>query len=146
MTPIAQAFAADHVGALKRSSSLDAGREPQHPLPAVDLPGLGPVDLELLGDAVAAAVEFGTGETELAEVDLEHENLYRLPSFLAEALAELTRAEDPELPDDVARAWVEEAELTLGPDEVLEVVTSLAQLAAQAEEAGLDLYLWTETG
>ena len=43
-----------------------------------------------------------------------------------------------------AREWVAEAELTLGDDEARDVVSGLAALAAAAETAGLDLYVWTE--
>ena len=95
-------FVADHTGALARADARDAGREPKALGAALDLTGVDSLDLETLGEIAARAVQYGNGELELQEVDLDRESLFEVPSFLREVLVELGRAEDVELPSEVA--------------------------------------------
>lgn len=138
----AQLFTASHAEALRRADALDGDRTPADAV-HLDLPALTPVDLELLGEVAARAVQFGHGDLDVTEVDLEREQLFRLPEFWVEALAELVDPEDPEAPGEVAEAWVESAELT--DVDAGEVVRSIATFAAEARDAGLTVYLWTTT-
>lgn len=144
MTARSELFVADHAGALAHADARDAGREPQ-PGPALDLPGVTALDLEVLGEIAARAVQFGIGELELEEVDLEHESLLELPPFLREVLVELGRAEDAELPADVAAEWASDEDLELPPATALPLVTSIIALVTGASEAGRNVYLWVES-
>lgn len=141
MPVLAQLFAADHHQALARAAALDAGQDPA-PTPHVDLPAIEPVDLEVLGEVAARAVRFGSGDLDVAEVDLDHELLFRLPDFLAEVLVAVGQDEDEELPGEVAADWAAGAELELPVGELTEVLGSVVGLAIEAQDAGLDLYLW----
>ena len=143
MAVLAQLFAATHAEALRRADALDVGPVPGD-VPHVDLPSMSPLDLEMLGEVAARAVHFGAGDLEVAEIDLEHERLFRLPEFLCEVLVELGVAEDPDLPGDVATAWAASEELDLAGQDLLPVVRSVVGLVTQAEAAGLDVYLWVQ--
>ncbi|MGV8967890.1 MAG: hypothetical protein ACOH2F_16640 [Cellulomonas sp.] len=143
MTVRSELFVADHTGALARVEALDAGREPKPGTAALALPGVGAIDLELLGEIAARGVQFGTGPLELEEVDLDHESLLELPSFLREVLVELGTAEDPELAGEVATEWATDEELALSPAAALAVVRSIVALLTAAVEAGRNVYLWT---
>ncbi len=137
-----QLFTATHTQAVDRADALAAGRRPA-PAPSVDLPPVQPFDLELLGEVAARAVQFGSGDLEVAEVDLDHEQLFRLPAYLCEVLAELGRAEDPELPAEVASAWAANEDLDVPDLDPLPVVTAVVGLVTEAETLGLGVYLWT---
>ena len=80
MAVLAQIFAATHAGALRRADALDDGHVPE-PAPHVDVPSMSALDLEVLGEIAAKAVRFGSGDLEAAEVDLDHEQLLRMPEF-----------------------------------------------------------------
>lgn len=140
----AQLFVATHAGALSRADALDAGNPPQSDAPHEDLPGMDALDLELLGEVAASAVRFGVGDVEPAEVDLDHELLFALPSFLTEVLAELGRAEDPELPGEVAAAWAASVERDAPGEDLLPVLRSIVAVVTAAEVAGRGVYLWVE--
>ncbi|NTW40366.1 MAG: hypothetical protein HGA44_10845 [Cellulomonadaceae bacterium] len=140
----AQLFVATHAGALARADALDARTPPQSDTPHLDLPGLGALDIELLGEVVVKAVQFGHGDLEPAEVDLDHELLFRLPPFLCEALTELGRTEDVELPADVATEWATSSERDATPED-LPLVAAIVGVATAAEQAGRGVYLWVET-
>ena len=143
MTVRSELFLADHAGALARADARDAGREPAPGVGSLDLAGVDALDLEVLGEIAARAVQYGTGELELQEVDLDRESLFELPPFLREVLVELGRAEDAELPADVAGQWAADDDLGVAPGAALPLVTSILALAAAASEAGLTVYLWT---
>ncbi|WP_149205144.1 hypothetical protein [Actinotalea subterranea] len=143
MAVLAQLFAATHTQALARADALDAGRDPGAAEPHVGLPGLTALELEVLGEIAARAVRFGTGDLEAADVDLDHDQLQRMPAFWTEVMAELAAPEDPEAPDDVARAWAASEEMGEPDTDLLPRVRAVAALAAQAREAGLDLYVWS---
>ncbi|HWS58425.1 MAG TPA: hypothetical protein VN257_07800 [Actinotalea sp.] len=138
-------FVATHAGALSRADALDAGTPPQSDAPHQDLPGLDALDLELLGEVAAGAVRYGVGDVEPVEVDLDHELLFQLPGFLTEVLAELGRAEDPELPAEVAAAWAASVERDPHGDSLLPVLRSIIAVVTAAELAGRGVYLWVET-
>ena len=142
MTVRSELFVADHRGALARSEARDAGSEPQAGPAALQLAGVTALDLEVLGEIAARAVQYGTGPLELEEVDLDHESLLELPSFLREVLVELGRAEDADLPADVATEWSADEELALTPAAALTVVTSIVALLTAAAESGRSVYLW----
>lgn len=142
MTVQAQLFTANHAEALRRADALDADRAPADAV-HLNLPALSPVDLEILGEVTAKAVQFGRGDLEVTEVDIEHDQLFRLPAFWVEALAELVDPEDADAPAGVALEWVASAELT--DVDAPRVVGSIAAFAAEARDAGLDVYLWTTT-
>lgn len=144
MSRRAQLFVATHAGALARADSLDAGTPPQSQTPSCELPDLSPLDLELLGEAAAAAVRFGHGDLEPAEVDLNHEWLFHLPPFFVEVLAEVGRAEDPELPGEVAAAWASSAERDPHEADPLVTLTEIVRVATAAEELGRGAYLWVQ--
>ena len=143
MTVRSELFVADHTGALARVDARDAGREPKPGPVALELPGVGALDLELLGEIAARGVQFGTGPLELEEVDLDHESLLELPSFLREVLVELGDAEDPELAGEVAAEWATDEDLALTPAAAPTLVTSIVALLSEAAESGCSVYLWT---
>lgn len=138
----AQLFVATHAGALSRADALDAGLPPQSEAPHAELDGVDALDLELLGEAAATAVQFGFGDVEPVEVDLDHELLFRLPPFLVEVLVELGRTEDAELPGEVAGAWASSAERDPADGDLLPVLRSIVAVATAAEIAGRGTYLW----
>lgn len=136
-----QVFAGTHAQALHESASLDAGAA-LPTAPHVELPGLTAYEIELLGEVAAQAVRFGTGDLEMAEVDLEHEQLFRVPPFLVEVLVELGASEDPDAVADVARQWRASEEMDATDEDLEPTLESLVELATNAQEAGHDLYLW----
>ena len=140
-----QLFAGTHAEALARADDLDAGRQPA-PAPSLDLTDVTAVDLEVLGEIAARAVRFGTGDLEVAEVDLEHELLFGLPPFLCEVLTELRTPEDPDVPGEVAAAWAVSEELSAAGQDMLPVVRSIVDFVSMAHEAGQDVYLWVSAG
>jgi len=143
MTVRSELFVADHRGALARSEARDAGSEPQAGPAALQLAGVTALDLEVLGEIAARAVQYGTGPLELEEVDLDHESLLELPAFLREVLVELGRTEDAEVPGEVAAEWATDDELSLTPAAALAVVRSIIALLTAAADAGRSVYLWT---
>ncbi len=140
----AQLFVATHAGALARADALEAGVPPQSETTSCELPDVSPLDLELLGEAAAAAVRFGHGDLEPAEVDLSHEWLFHLPPFLVEVLAEIGRAEDPEVPGEVAAAWAASAERDPQVGDPLPTLNEIVRVASAAEDLGRGAYLWVE--
>lgn len=144
MSLVAQLFTGTHAEALARADALDAGDEPDDATSALDV-ALTPVDLEVLGEIAARAVRFGTGDLEVAEVDLEHESLFRLPRYLCEVLAELDEPEDPEAPGEVAAAWAATDEMDAADQDLLPTLREITALVAGALESGQDVYLWVET-
>jgi len=140
----AQLFVATHAGALARADALEAGVPPQSETTSCELPDVSPLDLELLGEAAAAAVRFGHGDLEPAEVDLSHEWLFHLPPFLVEVLAEIGRAEDPEVPGEVAAAWAASAERDPRVGDPLPTLNEIVRVASAAEDLGRGAYLWVE--
>lgn len=137
---VTQLFAATHEGALARSAALDADRatDQAHTL---ELAGLTAPDLEVLGEIAARAVQFGAGDLEPAEVDLEHEQLFQLPAFLREVLVELGASEDAELVGEVAAEWSASEEMDLdGP--LTDLVGQVVELVTEAEADGTEVYLW----
>ncbi len=142
MTRRAQLFVATHAGALARAGALEAGDPPQSETTSCELPDLSPLDLELLGEAAAAAVRFGHGDLEPAEIDLNHEWLFRLPPFLVEVLAEVGRTDDPELPGEVAAAWATSAERDPQDGDPLATLNEIVRVATAAEDLGRGAYLW----
>lgn len=145
MGVLAELFMGTHADALDRARVLDAGEIPSGAVPHVELVEIGPVDLEILGEIVARAVRFGTGDLEVSEIDLAHDNVHGLPPFLTEALAAVAtaRAEDEDLDADVARDWSREAELDADPGDLEAVLGAIVRLAVRATAEGRGLYLWT---
>jgi hypothetical protein len=139
MAAVTQLFAGTHAEALARADALDAGEPPGDgvPLGSVDA-----IDLETLGEIAARAVRFGSGDLELAEVDLDHETLLRLPPFLCDVLAELTVTEDEEVPGEVAEQWAATDDVGLDGADPEALVRALAAAATRAQREGRDLYLW----
>ncbi|MCL3861768.1 hypothetical protein [Actinotalea sp. K2] len=143
----AELFAATHAAALTRSEALADGTvtrttDETH----LELEDVGAIELEALGEIVAQAVRFGSGDLELSEVDLDHEALLVLPEFLCEALAELGRTDDPDLPAEVAAEWGLTEEMDSADTDLLPVLSSVVALVMLAEEAGERVYLWTAEG
>ena len=144
MTRRAQLFVATHAGALARATALEAGEPPQSETTSCELPDMSPLDLELLGEAAAAAVRFGHGDLEPAEIDLSHEWLFHLPPFLVEVLAEVGRTDDPELPGEVAEAWTASAERDPHAGDPLTTLNEIVRVATSAEDLGRGAYLWLQ--
>ena len=136
-------FAATHTEAITRAEALAAGGAPGAATASVDVGEAGPIDLEELGVIAARAVQFGSGDLEVGEVDLDHEELYALPAFLCDVLAEVGRAEDPDVPGEVAAAWAATEDAPGDAEVLLAVLTSLVELVTKAQGASLGLYLWT---
>ena len=143
MSVRAELFVTDHAGALAHADARDAGREPAPGDASLDLVSVDALDLEVLGEVAARAVQYGTGELELQEVDLDRESLFELPPFLLEVLVELGRVEDLALPADVAAQWAADDDLALAADAALPLVTAIVALATRAAEEGGSVYLWT---
>jgi len=101
------------------------------------------LDLETLGEIAARVVRFGSGDTEPAEIDVEHELLFRLPEFWCEVFAELGTTEDPDALGEVADAWAATEEMA-GSGDLRRVVRDVVGLVAQAQEAGQGVYLWVQ--
>lgn len=144
MATRSELFVADHADALARADARDSHREPQVELAALELTGVSALDLEVLGEIAARAVQYGAGQLELDEVDLDRESLLELPPFLREVLVELGRAEDVELPAEVAAEWAADEDLGLAPATALPLVTSIVALVTGAVDAGRNVYLWVE--
>lgn len=142
MTVRSELFAATHTGALARADARDARREPAGGSASVFLPGVDALDLEVLGEIAARAVQYGSGELELGEVDLDRESLFELPEFLREVLVELGRVEDLALPAEVAAAWAADDDLAVTSEAALPLVTAIIGLVTAASEAGTAVYLW----
>lgn len=142
MTVRSELFAADHTGALARADARDARREPAGGVASVFLPGVDALDLEVLGEIAARAVQYGSGELELGEVDLDRESLFELPEFLREVLVELGRVEDLALPAEVAQAWAADDDLAVTTEAALPLVTAIIALLTGAAETGSAVYLW----
>ncbi|MBX9246534.1 hypothetical protein ICW40_17215 [Actinotalea ferrariae] len=143
MSLVAQLFTGTHAEALARATALDAGDEPDDATSSMDV-SLTPVDLEVLGEIAAKAVRFGSGDLEVAEVDLEHEYLFKLPEYLCEVLAALDDPEDPDAPADVAEAWAASEEMDAAGQDLQPLVREITGLVARAVESGQDVYLWLE--
>jgi hypothetical protein len=144
MAVLSEIFATKHRGALARAEALDTGDDPAEEVPHVELSDVTTLELEVLGGIAARTLRFGTGDVELEEVDLDHENLFELPPFLCEVLAELGRAEDPEALADVAAEWARSEEMGVSPEVTQPVVADLVELVANASRDGLGVYLWVE--
>jgi len=142
MTVRSELFVADHAAALAHADARDAHREPTPGLDPVQVAGLDAIDLELLGGVAARAVQFGTGELELQEVDLDRESLFELPAFLREVFIELGRAEDAELAADVATEFANTEDQTLEPAGALTVLRAIISLVTAAANADRTVYLW----
>lgn len=142
MGVLAELFVATHAEALERADVLDSGAVPVS-IPHVELTEIAPEDLETLGEVAARRVRFGTGDLEVAEVDLDHESLFRLSSFMVEVLVELARTDDPDAVADVAAAWAEAMEPVPAAD-LVPVVRAIADLAVAAQESDRSLHLWTK--
>ena len=136
-----QLFAGTHEQALARAEALEAGQEPVS-APHVEVGELSPVDLEVLGEITSRHVRFGTGDLEVAEVDLDHETLYALPAFLCEVLVELGASEDLDLPAEVAAEWAASEEMSVPGRDLLPLLTSVVELVTNAQDSGDDVYVW----
>ena len=143
MSLVSQLVAGTHAEALARADALDAGDDPDDATSALDV-SLTPVDLEVLGEIAEKAVRFGSGDLEVAEVDLEHEYLFKLPPFLCEVLAELHEPEDADAPGEVAEAWAASEEMDAAGQDLQPLVREITGLVAAAQESGQDVYLWLE--
>ncbi len=143
-------FIADHRSALQRSEALDAGRQPDDGTPRVELvAAVTGLDLEVLGEIAADVAQYGQGDLEVAEVDLDHPSLEVLPPFLCEVLVALGASEDPEAQADAAQHWAGTAEMELAADVLEPLVGRLVALATQAAadpRPGVGIYLWTDQG
>ncbi|WP_182112406.1 MULTISPECIES: hypothetical protein [unclassified Actinotalea] len=143
MSLVSQLFAGTHAEAIARADALDAGDDLDDATSALDV-SLTPVDLEVLGEIAAKAVRFGSGDLEVAEVDLDHELLFRLPPFLCEVLAQLDAPEDADAPGEVAQAWAASEEMDAAGEDLQPLVRSITGLVAAAHESGQNVYLWLE--
>lgn len=141
MGMLSEVFVATHAEAVERATVLDSGAVPVA-VPHIELPEVGPHDLEALGEAATRQVRFGRGDLEVAEVDLAHESLFRLPPFMAEVLVELAGSDEEDAVRDVAVAWAETMEGVPAGD-LVPVVRATAELAVTARDAEKDLYVWT---
>ncbi len=144
MTVLAELFAGTHAEAIARADVLTAGGTP-HPARHLAVPSVTPLDLEQLGEIAARAVKFGSGELELADVDLDHELLFRLPDFLCEVLAALGADEDPDLLGEVAEEWGTTEELAIPAADLTPVLREIVDLVTGALDEDLGVYLWVET-
>lgn len=145
MGVLGELFVGTHAAALERADVLDAGEIPSGAVPHIELTQIGALDLEILGEVAAREVRFGSGDLEVAEIDLAHDNLYGLPAFLTEVLAAVRESEDEDVVGDIARAWVAEAEIDASPAQLEEVLSAIVDLAVRAIERGEGLYLWTRS-
>ena len=136
-----EVFAATHQGALAHAAARSAGRTPTT-AGALAAPQVTSLDLEVLGEVAARAVRFGAGDLELEDVDLEHEDLFRLPRFLCEVLLELGADEDPETLPEVAAAWAASEEMAADGEDLTGLVRGVVDVVRRAEEAGQGVYLW----
>jgi hypothetical protein len=143
MGVLGELFVGTHAGALERAGVLDAGEIPSGAVPHIELTEISALDLEVLGEVAAREVRYGTGDLEVAEIDLAHDNLYGLPPFLTEVLAAVRESEDEEVLGDIARSWADDAEIDAAPAELEEVLSAIVGLAVTATERGERLYLWT---
>ncbi|MBC7292159.1 MAG: hypothetical protein H5T83_12600 [Actinotalea sp.] len=144
MGVLGELFAGAHATALERADVLDAGEIPSGAAPHIELTEIGPVELEALGEVAARAVRFGSGDLEVSEIDLAHDNLYRVPPFFAEVLVALGDSEEEDVVEDVAAQWAAEAEIDASAEDLARVVEAVVAVATRAAERGEDLFLWTK--
>ncbi|EYR63636.1 hypothetical protein N866_19265 [Actinotalea ferrariae CF5-4] len=145
MGVLGELFVGTHSLALERAGVLDAGEIPSGAVPHIDLTQIGALDLEILGEVAAREVRFGTGDLEVAEIDLAHDNLFGLPPFLTEVLAAVRESEDEDVVGDIARSWADDAEIDASTADLERVIDAIVGLAVQATERGERLYLWTRS-
>ncbi|WP_225752657.1 hypothetical protein [Actinotalea sp. Marseille-Q4924] len=145
MGVLGELFVATHAAALERADVLDAGEIPSGAVPHIELTQIGALDLEILGEVTAREVRYGSGDVEVAEIDLAHDNLYGLPAFLTEVLAAVRESEDEDVVGDIARGWADDAEIDASTSDLQEVVSAIVDLAVRATERGEQLYLWTRS-
>lgn len=143
MGVLGELFVGTHAVALERADVLDAGEVPSGAVPHVELAEIGAMELEALGEVAARHVRYGSGDLEVSEIDLAHDNLFGLPHFLVEVLAAIEDSDDEEVLEDVARSWSEDAEIDSAPTDLREVLAAIVELAVRATERGERLYLWT---
>ncbi len=143
MAELSELFAADHATALTRTAALDAGDVPDTAT-HLELTSVGPAELEALGEIAAEVVRFGTGDLELEEVDLDHENLFELPPFLVDLLVELGRTEDEDAVAEVAERWAASDVMEATAGELTPVLSDIVDLVTTASREDLHVYLWTE--
>jgi hypothetical protein len=144
MSVLVELFAGTHAEAIARADALDAGGTPP-PARHLEMTAITPLDLEQLGEIAARAVKFGNGDLELAEVDLDHELLFRLPDFLCEVLVALGADEDPDLLGEVAEEWGATEELAAPAADLAPVLREIVELVTAALDDDLGVYLWAET-
>ena len=143
MAELSELFAADHATALIRTAALDDGETPDAAT-HVELTSIGAIELEALGEIAAEVVRFGSGDLELEEVDLDHENLFELPPFLVDLLVELGRTDDEDALGEVAERWAASEEIEATAAELAPVLADIVDLATTASREDLHVYLWTE--
>jgi hypothetical protein len=144
MAVLSEVFATKHRGALARAEALDTGDDAPDDVRHLELSDVTTLELEALGTIAARVLRFGTGDTELEEVDLDHETLFELPPFLCEVLVELGRTDDPDALGEVAAEWAQSEEMSSSPDVTQPVVADLVELVTAATKDGLNVYLWVE--
>lgn len=143
MGVLGELFVGTHAAAVERADVLDAGEIPSGAVPHIELTEIGAMELEVLGEVAARHVRYGSGELEVSEIDLAHDNLFGLPPFLVEVLAAVKDSDDEEVLGDIARSWAADAEIGASPADLEEVLTAVVDLAVRATERGEGLYLWT---
>lgn len=143
MSVKAELFAGTHAEAIARADALDEGTIPP-PARHQEMTAITALDLEQLGAITARAVRFGSGDLELAEVDLDHDLLFRLPDFLCEALVALGTDDDPDLLGEVADEWGTTEELAVPAADLTPVLREIVELVTAALDDDLGVYLWVE--
>jgi len=147
MTVRSELFVAEHASALARADARDAGIEPPRwrAADALELAGSTPLDLEALGEIAARAVQYGSGELGASGGRPRPRVARRAATVLCEVLVELGRAEDADLPSDVATEWASDEDLAVNPARALPLVSAIVALVTAASATGRSVYLWDGT-
>lgn len=134
MPSYSEFFIADHHGAVARAKARDAGRPAPAGVPVLPTPGLGDLEIEVLGELAVATVHATGVSAELSMVDIELDSLYAVPDALLEVFAELSAPEDPEDVLDLAAAWAAAEEVESTPAVTEPLLRQLTAMAATVQQ------------
>lgn len=127
-------FIADHHQAVARAKARDAGTGPAIDVPVLPTPGIGDLEVEVLGELAVAKVHATGVSAELSMVDIELDSLFAVPDGLLEVFAELNDPDDPEDVSDLAAEWAAAEEVESTPAVTVPLVRQLAAMAAQVQQ------------
>lgn len=131
-------FIADHHQAVARAKAREAGKSPAVDVPVLPTPGLGDLEIEVLGELAVKKVHATGVGAELSLVDIELDTLYAVPDALLEVFAELDSPEEPDDVVELAAAWAAAEEVESTPEVTEPLLRALTAMAVAAVAAAED--------